>query len=69
MDNIVAPSNERRCEELADENPRVGRNCSIGCNQPSGTVANWLVLFVVRPAAGTGGEFGHGEENDLDSRD
>ena len=65
MDNIVAPSNERHCEELADENPRVARNCSTGCNQPT-VVANRLL--VVLPAAGTGGGFGQ-EEDGLDSRD
>ena len=60
VDDIVAPSNER----LADENPRVARNCSTGCNQPT-VVANRLL--VVLPAAGTGGGFG--QEDGLDSRD
>lgn len=49
VDVVVAPSYERHCGELADENPPAVRNCSKGCNQPTGTER--LQTVVVAAAA------------------
>ena len=46
---VVAPSYEQHCVKLADENPPVARNCSKGCNQPTGT--EQLQTVVVAAAA------------------
>lgn len=51
VDVVVAPSYERHCGELADENPPAVRNCSKGCNQPTGTERLQTVVVVVAAAA------------------
>jgi hypothetical protein len=51
VDVVVAPSYERHCGELADENPPAVRNCSKGCNQPTGTERLQTVVVVAAAAA------------------